>query len=154
MGLRAILETATMPGEEPEIEELELPPEEMWAALNNTAAANVNVDKAQAPAPAPEPRPEVAKLQFIGNTKVVPLAFPFIWNGETVSEITIRRLTLGQVQEVLSSPAGEKFLMLELYAIMIGLPAAVLRGLDDDDAREVTGAAYDFLPRSLRTDDG
>lgn len=158
MGLmKAVVETPSIPGEDPQLEEIELPPQDKWAELMaGTAAEKVaNVNAVTVPAvPVVEPdKPEVAVLEFVANKKVIPLAWPFLWEGKEVSEITIRRLTLGEVQEIVSKPAGQKLLMYDLYAIMSGLPAKVLRGLDDDDGRTVTDAAYDFLPRSLRMED-
>lgn len=160
MNLKAIVETPSMPGEEPEIEAVDLPPRELWAALDNSGepAAADQIQPQTSPAPASgqavEAKPAMAELAFIGDrSEVVPLKFPFVWNGQEVREIRINRLTIGQANEILMRPADVKMTNFDIYARMTGLPAAVLRGLDSEDGQAVTDKAYDFLPRSLRTGD-
>lgn len=152
MGLKAVVETPSMPGEEPELEEIELPPQDMWGQLNNAAdepAAAITPSIAAAP----QEKTEVAQLQFLGErTRVVELVHPFVLDGAEVREITIRRLSVSQVNELLDRIETSRLVTMDIYAVMTGIPAAVLRGLDDDDGREVLARAYDFLPRSLRTD--
>jgi hypothetical protein len=93
--------------------------------------------------------PEVALLDFVdGGDRVVKLERPFRLDGVVVAEITVRRLTVSAVAEL--SRAGKVGDLYEVYSAMTGLPASVLRGLDAGDGLEVTGAAWDFLPRRIR----
>ncbi|KPF98799.1 hypothetical protein IP86_10735 [Rhodopseudomonas sp. AAP120] len=105
--------------------------------------------QAAADKPAAVP-PPVAILDFAGERrKVFPLTQPFDWNGASVSEITVRRLAMVDVDKLVSEKRhGDLY---EIYAEMTGLPAAVLRGMDADDGEAMMEAGADFLPRSLRT---
>lgn len=95
------------------------------------------------------PPPEVAALDFVdGGDRIVTLERPFRLDGVVVAEITVRRLTVSAVAAL--SRAGKVGDLYEVYSVMTGLPAPVLRGLDAGDGLEVTGAAWDFLPRRIR----
>jgi hypothetical protein len=100
------------------------------------------------PAPAPA-RPLVAVLEFDARqAKTVLLDFPFQFDGRRHTEITVRRLLTCQVAELcVGGRVPEPF---DVYAVMTGIPAPVLRGLDADDGQAVAEAAFDFLPRLLR----
>lgn len=134
------------------VEEIPLPPSELWAELDNSGAA--------APAPsgeavtagaddAPEP---ITDLDFLGEAHqtVITLEHPFNLQGEKVERITVRRLRIGDVDRFIKRLRGGSFSTFEIYAAMTGLPAPVLRGLIDVDGDAVTDACFDFLPRSLR----
>lgn len=82
--------------------------------------------------------------------RVVPLRHPFRRNGEIVRDITVRRLTVGEVGDLIDDRPGDMPDFFDIYAVMTGLPAAVLRGLIDIDGEMVAGACYDFLPRYFR----
>lgn len=152
MGLKAIVETPSVPGEGPELEEIELPPQDKWVELMGGTAAEGS--RASTPASsAPTPKAEVTELQFLGERfKVVPLKFPFVWQGVEIHEVRIARLTIGAVSEILLRPTDVKMTTYDIYSRMTGLPAAVLRGLDSEDGTAVSEAAYDFLPQSLQAD--
>lgn len=95
------------------------------------------------------PPPPVAVLDFVdGGQRVVTLERPFRLEGAVVADITVRRLTVTAVAEL--ARAGKAGDLYEVYSAMTGLPPAVLRGLDAGDGLEVTGAAWDFLPRRIR----
>lgn len=157
MSLKALVKTAGLPDEEPEVEEIPLPPRELWAELDNSGQATVEkVAPVAAPAvqQADQPKAEVAKLDFsAGRSEVIGLDYPFTWEGREITEVTVRRLTVGEVNTLLDRVATEKIRTMDIFAIMCGLPAAVLRGLDDDDGRRVMEVANRFLPRVLRTDE-
>lgn len=128
--------------------EVPLPPLEMWGDLDNSRpiepASTSSRSERQKPA---------ATLTFTGGkawSKVVQLDFPFEHEGRTVSEITVRRLTTAEMGEV-ASRHGDELDQWDIFAVMTGLPAAVLRGLEAGDGDEVTGVAYDFLPRTVKT---
>lgn len=96
---------------------------------------------------------EVAVLAFKAandlRSKTVPLDWPFDFNGGTIDAITVRRLPMISVNQLVASERYRD--LYEIYAEMTGLSAAVLRGLDSDDGERVTGVCWDFLPRLLRT---
>ncbi len=137
------------------VEEIPLPPVEMWAALENSAPPPV------AAATEGESRVEtsavltdriIERLTFTAPMwRDVPLKFPFnhVDLGH-VSSIRVRRLTVGEVGDMLDRRDPKAPDMFDIYAAMTGIPAAVLRGLEACDGEEVTGVCFDFLPRLLR----
>ncbi|PZA12479.1 hypothetical protein DNX69_10925 [Rhodopseudomonas palustris] len=99
-----------------------------------------------------EPPPLVAVLQFQSGdlrSKRFQLDWPFELDGVTIDAITVRRLPMVTVNNLVASERYRD--LYEIYAEMTGLSAAVLRGLDSDDGELITGACWDFLPRLLRT---
>lgn len=133
-----------------QVETIPLPPEELWPELDNSGPA-----APQAPATpvrAPSPKPEIAKLDFVtaGRTVTIELEHPFHFEGDLVETITVRRLLVGEVGELVDSMPKDRVDNFEIYGAMTGLPAPVLRGLVDVDGERVVAAAYDFLPRLFR----
>lgn len=131
------------------LEDIPLPPEALWKELDNSDQV---APKQPTAAPPVETTDDRIVLQFLaGDTsKTVPLAYPFLFEGSEVREITVRRLSLGDVQTLLRKYAGKSYTLIDIYAEMSGLPAPVLRALIDEDGTAVTEAAYDFLPLRLR----
>ncbi|MFN3440834.1 MAG: hypothetical protein ACK4Z3_00380 [Rhizobium rosettiformans] len=137
------------------VEEIPLPPSEMWAELDNsgqvkgTTEAQKPVEKVAEVAAEP-----IEELEFVGEThrKVIPLAHPFRRNGAVVDTITIKRLRIGDVDRFIKRAQGGSFSTFDIYAEMTGLPASVIRGLVDEDGEAVTDGCYSFLPRSLRAE--
>ena len=126
-------------------EEIPLPPPEMWTSSAAPPFA--------APAPASNlspPPATAAVLDFVGasHSKSVQLKYPFRLGGAVIDQITVRRLTIGELEVLVSGANGLSYMA--VYAVMTGLPVEVLRGLIDEDGDAVTEAAYDFLPRRLR----
>ena len=116
-----------------------------YARKNGTAAAAS--EAADLPADAP---PLVAVLDFVKpRCTPIPLDHPFRLDGRLIESITVKRLEMEAVNALVAKDRYRD--LYEIYAEMTGLPAAVLRGLDGDDGDRVTGAAWDFLPRILRT---
>lgn len=140
-------------------DEIPLPPREMWEdhdyAANNAGKSERLTASAASAAPAPLPvsnRPRKA-LRFVSGQyqMTVPLKFPFEDDGlGLVDAITIRRLTVGEVGEVLDERTGDEPDNFDIYAKMTGLPADVLRGLMDVDGEEVSRVCFDFLPLIFR----
>ncbi len=130
--------------------EIPLPPREMWGELANDGPAATGEPAATAPKQA---APSVAALEFVGEKKpirTIVLDYPFRWNGVEVTEIVVRRLTTPQVGAFMESlPEDRTYDRFDLYGLMCGLPAAVLRALPEPDGPEVVGACFDFLPRGL-----
>ena len=124
------------------VEEIPLPPEHLVDELDNTPAV-----EALAPAR------EVATLSFVGDgpAKEFPLRFPFLWNGETVSSVTVRCLSTAEMGEAMRAIGAEAdFDLFDIYARMTGLAAPVLRALPSLDGEPITAACFDFLPPSFR----
>lgn len=104
--------------------------------------------------PALKPR-EVEKLDFeiLGEVmlhRAVTLKHPFRRNGEVVREIFIRRLTVAEVGDLIDARPADLPDLFDIYAIMAGHPAPVLRGLVDVDGEAVAEVCFDFLPRYFR----
>ena len=121
-----------------------LPPGEGGAAPAGQATAR----------PALKPR-EVEALDFEieGEMELfhkVPLKHPFRRNGDVVRAIFIRRLTVAEVGDLIDARPADLPDLFDIYAIMAGHPAPVLRGLVDIDGEAVAEVCYDFLPRYFR----
>ncbi len=141
------------------IEEIPLPPKEMWGDLNNSGT-EVAADEArkaeQVMAQKVTPRP-IAKLNFRKDMFAsIVLNFPFDHPDlGGVELVEVRRLTVGEVGDILDGRRKDAPDMFDIYEAMTGLPADVLRGLEAQDGERVTGACFDFLPpllRPVRTD--
>lgn len=103
----------------------------------------------------PAPAEDVAVIEFLdpaARSTEIPLDFPFVWEGREVRGVTARRLTLGEVlrvSETAPKDADGGIALVHFYAVMIGLPAAVVRALDSDDSQRVQEGCFPFLPRSI-----
>lgn len=98
---------------------------------------------------AAEPRPLVAVLDFIEPHKrevMVPLDHPFIWEGERIESVKVRRL-ISAIYGRWDAGTGDTD---DLYGLMCGLPGPVIRGMDADDRRAIAEAAFPFFPRALQ----
>lgn len=126
-------------------EEIPLPPKEMWTQAAMETDAVIAAEPAHV-----APAVESLRLDFVGaaHSKSVPLKYPFRLEGAVIDQITVRRLTIGELEVLVSGANGLSYMA--VYAVMTGLPVEVLRGLIDEDGDAVTEAAYDFLPRRLR----
>ena len=70
--------------------------------------------------------------------------------GKVIDTITVRRLPVGSIGDLIESLPSDRHDNFDIYAAMTGLPAPVLRGLIDVDGEQVAGACFDFLPRVFR----
>ena len=139
---------------EPEVDEIPLPPDHIRAEMIAEENAQATASETAAPKAASKPAPEIAQLDFVRSDErrtVVPLSFAFRLDGALVDSVTVRRLNGYEIaafarEHLDESGAYDRY---ELYSVMTGLPAAVLRGLDQDDGVRVTGACSDFLSRGL-----
>jgi hypothetical protein len=125
--------------------DIPLPPEHLVDELDNQDRANVEA----------QPELEVATLDFFGDELpefTHPLKYPFRWEGVPYKEIVVRQLNTAQVGDIYRQArvANRMPDLMEVYAVMTGLPAKVLRALPSVDGDPVTQAAFDFLPPSLR----
>jgi hypothetical protein len=131
-----------------DISEIPLPPEDLTEALDN-APGDVSAGASA------RDKAEVAQLEFLSDETrrlaEVPLAHPFRHDGREIHTIQIRKLTVAEVSQI---TLGSNFGLYDIYAVMTNLPAAVLRGLMDDDGEAVINKAYDFLPRAFRAESG
>lgn len=136
------------------VEEIPLPPVEMWAELDNAAPPPVaSASRAvEEPSRNEEQPAPFEELEFIGDAhkKIVPLAHPFRRAGVDVRSIEVRRLRIGEIDAILRDIGDRSVSLFDIYSRMCGQPVAVLRGLVDEDGDAVTAAAFDFLPRALR----
>ena len=98
------------------------------------------------------PEVEIAKPappKFVGDRPrlcTVPLEWPVEYDGKTYTEITVRRMTAGEVMtfiEQATAGGSPRLPMLEA-------PPEVIDALDADDADNVNKAVNDFLPRALQ----
>lgn len=137
------------------VEEIPLPPPEMWEELDNSGKAKgkeeAETPAAKAVALAPADRP-IAALKFLkAMNQSVALDFPFEHPALGVVEtVAVNRLTVGQMGDILDRRDPKSPDMFDIYAIMTGLEADVLRGLEAKDGERVTGVCFDFLPPLLR----
>lgn len=139
-----------------EVEEIQLPPGDIMAEMIAEEEAAVAPAPSAAKAVSAVP-PDVAALTFVGGRAreiSIDLTYPFEQAGSVIGGVSVRRLTAYEVSDFVRAhvkPDGtyDRF---ALYAVMTGLPAATLRGLDQDDSFEVTRACSDFLPRLLAGD--
>lgn len=135
------------------VEEIPLPPQELWAELDNSKSVPASVPTAEPQANKAAARPEVAKLNFVSRDveRMIPLEFPF--EDEQlglVEHITVRRLTVGDLGGILDGRDPNAADNFDIYAAMTGIPAPILRGLIAVDGEEVSQVCYDFLPRIFR----
>lgn len=128
------------------VESIPLPPQSMWSELDNSVPTEPAESQVEIEASAP-----VVSVALTGEREIdVPLSFPFPYGDRQVTKITVRRLTLGEVQDLLRERTGKTLTTIDIYAKMTGYPVDVLRSLDDDDGHELFEKAYDFLPRRFR----
>lgn len=133
------------------IEEIELPPDEvMDQMLEDEVGDAARVEAAKRAPAAPV---EVETLDFVDERSTrVPLTFRFRREGAVVDAIVVTRPTGHQIAEFAKTcmDDGGGYDRYELYEVMTGLPAPVLRGLDQDDGLAVAEACGRFLPRVLQ----
>lgn len=135
-------------------EEIPLPPRELWGDSATAAAAGASTE-VSAPVLTTGSEREIEALDFLleENSDVlrnIPLKFPFNWQGGPVRTIAVRRLTTGEVGNIIDKRPANVPDNFDIYGAMTGLPASVLRGLISDDGEVVAEACYDFLPRYFR----
>ncbi|QFT70681.1 hypothetical protein FIU93_28110 [Labrenzia sp. THAF35] len=131
------------------LDKIQLPPAELTDELDNAPRSSTD-ETSQ------EKEVEIAELDFLSepDTRVsrVPLEHAFTWEGKKVDAIYVRRLTVAQVGQLASKLQSGAFDRYDIYAAQTGFPAAVLRGLMDDDGDAVTERCQDFFPRAFRAD--
>jgi hypothetical protein len=143
--------------DELKVEEIPLPPSDMWEELDNSGKPKAEPDPAVTKGTEPAAqraqadRP-IAALKFLKPMNhTVPLDFPFeLPDVGAVEVVTVKRLTVGQMGDILDRRDPKSPDMFDIYAIMTGLEADVLRGLEAKDGERVTGVCFDFLPPLLR----
>lgn len=136
------------------VEEIPLPPVEMWAELDNSPPPPVASASRASEEPSrneEQPAP-FEELEFIesDHQRVISLKHPFRLDGKKITHVAVRRLRMGEVDALVKKTAKGGMTTFDVYAEMTGLSASVLRGLIDEDGDAVTDAAYDFLPRMFR----
>lgn len=135
------------------IEEIPLPPVEMWAELDNAKSQTNTNSRPEPQSPKPAAGRKVEKLTFLSRDveRTIPLEFPFEHDQlGLVASITVRRLTVGELGGIIDARDPDAPDNFDIYAVMTGVPAPVLRGLMADDGEEVSQVCFDFLPRIFR----
>jgi len=98
---------------------------------------------------------EIAALDFLDPAAVrreEPFVHPFRLDGREVRGFTARKLTLGEVGRIVEAMrADEDADLIVFYEVMTGLPAAVIRGLIEEDGQKLVDTCYPFLPRVAQT---
>ncbi|RAI31234.1 hypothetical protein CH338_26205, partial [Rhodoplanes elegans] len=91
------------------------------------------------------------RLKFAGRPReeTITLDWPFERDGAVVETVTVRRLTVAEVAEVVDSGALAEHGLWAIWATQAGLTIGELRGLDEDDGQRVTEVADRFLPRAF-----
>lgn len=94
--------------------------------------------------------PEVKGARLVPNPdreKMVPLVYPVEYDGKTITEIRVCRITGKQVQTYMQSMGtSDQFVI----PPMIDCPFEVWEALDADDQTAVEEAAMPFFPRRLK----
>ncbi len=84
--------------------------------------------------------------------KTVELEWPLDRpDGETITTITLRRLTGGEVAELQEAMTGDNATDAAMIAAFADQPAAIIAALDADDFMELKEAVVDFLPKRIRS---
>ncbi|MGS4886077.1 hypothetical protein [Roseibium sp. MB-4] len=146
--------TEDQSGIDVDLADIPLPPPELDDDLDNSVLQTGSAEASAASKAEPKP---VEKLEFLSDLStredVHILKHPFRWNGEPVTEIPVRRLTVAEVGRALDASDGPADFY-DVYAAMTGYPAAVLRGLMDEDGDVVVGKCRDFFPQMLQAAKG
>lgn len=100
----------------------------------------------------PSPPPQLDFLDPVRRSRAISLAHPFRLDGREIAEVVVRRPLTWEVAAWRQQAPEDGADTFELYAVMTGLPAEIIRAMDADDGAEIAGAAYDFLPRWVRGD--
>jgi hypothetical protein len=147
--------TEDQSGIEVDLADIPLPPPELDDELDNSHVAKGATASTQTGGKVSKPRPETARLEFVteAETRVQThdLEHPFHLDGEVIKTITINRLTISEVGDTVSAGIDDYY---DIYAVMTGLPAPVLRGLMDVDGDSVVGKCRDFFPSFLLKENG
>ncbi|SON55830.1 hypothetical protein HDIA_2289 [Hartmannibacter diazotrophicus] len=132
-------------------ETIPLPPADIIAEM----AAEAGELAPATPEPTEPAAPkEVEKLDFCEPEalfKTVPLKHPFMWQGRRIDHVEVRRISGGELRpfaDLLASEGADKS---DFSALVTGLPAKVIRGMEAGDTMAVWEAAIDFLPQRYRT---
>ena len=121
--------------------------------LKPVPAAQAVIDAQTAPAVTSPPaaaRPVIAPADPEPWTRVVPLAYPLLVDGEAVFSLVLRRLTARALTDLLMQDDDAESLNRRARAAIAGVHPDVLDALDVDDAVEVMAAIRPFLPRALQ----
>jgi hypothetical protein len=127
-----------------------LPPDPELAPVAAAQAFLAAQAQAAAAAPHPAPGPVIRPARPEQWQTVVTLAHPLEVDGAVIAALTIRRITAGQLADLIMADDGEESLNRRARALIAGVHPDVLDALDPDDAVAVMEAIRPFLPRALR----
>ncbi|MBP6010618.1 MAG: phage tail assembly protein [Alphaproteobacteria bacterium] len=82
--------------------------------------------------------------------KTIVLEEPLEWNGQTYTELTLKELTAGQLQEALNGETKNRVEQtMKFISLSTGLPAVALKGLLARDYSRAQDFILDFLSAPL-----
>lgn len=135
------------------VEEIPMPPieeDDDFADVQPRTASDKK-QESMAAEPTPKVLPTAALTFHTDEAEELPLRHSFDWDGKSYKSLTLRRLTLGQVQDFSAKARAEDGIeMVELYAAIANIDVAVARGLKDEDGEALADRCQDFLPRAFR----
>lgn len=79
----------------------------------------------------------------------IELAFPIEFGGKTITQINMRRGTLGTLRGIKVSSVMPIDDLITIASRLSGQPVAVIERLDGEDAKEVIGHAANFYALCL-----
>lgn len=82
--------------------------------------------------------------------KTVQLEWPLEYEGQSIEQVTLRRLTGGEVAGLQDAMMAEGATDAGMIAAFADQPEAVIAALDADDFYALKDAVVDFLPRRIR----
>lgn len=82
--------------------------------------------------------------------KTVQLEWPLEYEGQSIEQVTLRRLTGGEVAGLQDAMMAEGATDAGMIAAFADQPEAVIAALDADDFYTLKDAVVDFLPRRIR----
>jgi hypothetical protein len=118
------------------------------AAARAMAGGNAS-DKVDRPA-----SPRIEPSDPSAWSRVIPLAFPLVVDGQRLDAITCKRLTGRQLMDLIMQvgESDEAALREAAYAMISGVHPSVLSALEAGDLDRVMDAIRPFLPPVLRDD--
>lgn len=76
---------------------------------------------------------------------IIKLQYPVDFEGGKLSEISIRRSKVGDINRATKSSAGNIGMVIELTAILSGLPVSIIEEIDSSDYKKITDIVGGFL---------
>jgi Phage tail assembly chaperone proteins, E, or 41 or 14 len=126
--------------------------------LKPVAAAQAEMDRLEqeqasseraSPALPTSARPLIEPAEPDRWSRVLPLTFALVVDGQRIDALTLRRLSSQELIAIIMQDDREESINRRARAAIAGVHPDVLDALDADDALEVADAIRPFLPRAL-----